>query len=740
MEKIDLTSFREKFVSEAGDRISRMNNLLVHLEKNPGHLRTEKDLLREAHTLKGAANMMGLPKISELSHRFEGALSGRKDKGAALDREMSDALFLTLDVLSRLVEEVTQPPPEPVDIDEALMRLGGASASPGHSASPARPVAPPTTGPRREDALLPDSWSESGRTIRVEPERLEQMANLLTGIVGRQLRQGELREKIGGLGRRSRLLSDEIAISVENAIAKGMVSTEFASEIAPVLEKGKRAFREIGTEMSELRRREEEETTALSQELEDLRSGMLAIHMVPLAPLFESFHRLVRDLSHQKGKEADLVVRGGKTEIDRKVAEALTDSLIHLIRNAIDHGIESPEVRRERKKPARGKIILSAIPKKGRVVIELEDDGQGVDLHLIRETAIRMGLVTEKAAYRLDDREILSFLFRQGFTTTSTTTDVSGRGIGMDIVHATAERFNGTVDIVTIPGKGTRVALELPFSMALSRVLLFRVGPQQFGIPVMHSEGIVRFSARDVTIVEGKRTLRIGDSPVPVVDLSVLLDMGGRSLGGGDSLAILVRHSQRKIALVIDRMEGEEDVVVRNLGSYIGKVPLFMGSTVLGTGEIALLLDVHDLVSAIRLKPEASAPDPKGRGGKSREILVVEQSLPSREMQQRILASAGHRVETAQDGRTALGILSRHRFDLVVASSRIAESDGGEFFSRIRSSPRLATLPVILVVSGKEPDVQEHALSSGAQACVEDENFCMETLEPILGRLLEGQV
>jgi len=739
MKKIDLTPFREKFVAEAKDRISRMNNLLVHLERNPGHVRVEKDLLREAHTLKGAANMMGLPKISELSHRFEGALSGRNEKEAAIERELSDALFSTLDVLSRLVESVGQEEPESVDIAETLECFKVAAASTKHSPLPARQTGHPPADLRRKEDLPTDSWSDPGRTIRVEAEKLEQMANLLTGIVGRQLREEEIRGKIGALGREYRDLSAEIAMCVENAIARGGVSPEFASEIMPVIEKGKKAFREVEARMSDLRRREEEETTAQAQELEDLRSGLLATHMIPLSPLFEMFHRLVRDLSQQEGKEVDLIVRGGKTEIDRKVAEAITDPMMHLVRNAVDHGIELPEVRKERKKPPRGTIILSATPKKGKVVIEVEDDGQGVDLALIREIAVRKGFVTEKAAYRLDDKELLSFLFRQGFSTAGTMTDVSGRGIGMDIVQATAEKFHGTVDIVSAPGKGTRVILELPFSMALSRVLLFRVGPQQFGIPVMHSEGIIRFTDRDINTVEGKRTLRFDETPVPVVDLSHLLDMGGRPTRRGESLAILVRHSQRKIALLIDGVEGEEDVVVRNLGSYLGKVPMFMGSTVLGSGEVTLLLDVHDLVSVMRLKPEASTPATGGRDRKSREILVVENSLLSREIQQRILASAEHHVETAQDARTALDMLQQRRFDLVVASSRIAESNGGAFLSGIRSSPRLKDLPVILVVSGKEPGVREHALSCGAQECVEDENFCIETLRPILGRLLEGR-
>lgn len=742
--KIDLSRFRENFIQEAKERIARMNSGLVYLEKNPGDQRLETDLLREAHTLKGAAKMMGFAKISDLSHRFEEALSRRKERKIVSNRDLTDALFVTLDTLSGLVDSLSQSSRAPIDVDGVFERLRLAQV-PVESTAPPPPPAPraPQQAPLQEEApkaergAAPVVGVDAGRGIRVEPERLEQMANLLTEAIGSHLRQVELRDLIGEMGRSYRRVGLNLLSNVRDGIEQGIVPPEFAARIAPILQEGKEVFVEIGSRLADLRRQENQESSALSQVLEDIRSETLAIRMVPLLPLFESFHRAVRELSRGLGKDVELLVRGGKTEIDRKVAEALTDPLIHLIRNAIDHGIETPEVRAACAKPARGRITVTATPKKGRVVIEVEDDGKGIDLQEVRETAVKKGMIAEKAAYRLDDQELISLIFRSGFSTAKAMNEISGRGIGMDIVRETAEKFNGTVEVFTHPGKGTKVVIELPFTMAVSRVLLFRVEKQHFGIPIMHSEGVVRFTGRDIVTVEGRRTVRIDDSPVPLVWLSHLLEIGDPDLRRSRYLAVMVRHSQRRIALVVDDVEGEFEFIVKDLGTYLRKVPLFMGSSILGTGEVALLLDVYDLVSAIRLRPEA-APAGKVAAGQAGDVLVVDDSLLSREMQRRVISSAGYRVETAPEGEAALDLLSRKTFDLVVAAARMSGMDGVELVGRLRAKEKGRNLPVVLVTTKENTGDRERALLAGAQECVAKEDFDVERIAPLLGRLLAG--
>jgi chemotaxis protein histidine kinase CheA/CheY-like chemotaxis protein len=742
--KIDLSQFREKFAREAKTRLGRLNGGLVYLEKNPGDAKLEGDILREAHTLKGAARMLGFSKISELSQRFEEAMSRRRDKTILANEDLTDALFVTLDTLSRVVDALSQPPREPIDVESVLDRLKLAQVyaeTPVARNDTAPPIAgPPTPAPMAGSPTSVSSlsgYADFGTGTRVDPARLESISNLLTNAVSHHKRGLELRERLSELGFHYRRTGAALHAVVQDGLAQGEFSPAFARRIAPFLEEGKSAFLEVGTQRAELKRRESVVATALSQNLEELRSEVMAIRMVPLQPLFDSFHPMAGALARELGKDVAVLVRGGKTEIDRKVAEALAEPLTHILRNAIDHGIEPPAERERAGKPRKGQIVITATPKKGRVILEVEDDGRGIDPNQIRETAILKGMISEKAAWRLDDQELIDFVFRTGFSTAKTMAGISGRGIGMDVVHATAERFNGTSEIHSDPGKGTRVLMELPFNMAVSRILLFLSGDQYFALPIMHAEGIHSFADRDVVTLEGRKSLRLGETPVPLVWLNRLLGLPD-SRAGDRYLAVIVRQSGKRIALVIDRVEGEFEVIVRDLGKYLGKVPLFMGSTILGTGEVALLLDVYDLVTAVRLHADTS-PEGVGEVGRPRidaDILIVDDSLLIREMQQRILFSSGYRVETASGGKAALERFSHKRYHVIVAGSRMAGMDGIQLLAEARKTDYARDLPFILVASKEHREDLVRARVAGANGCVTREEFTPDRMTAMIGSIL----
>jgi CheY-like chemotaxis protein len=280
--------------------------------------------------------------------------------------------------------------------------------------------------------------------------------------------------------------------------------------------------------------------------------------------------------------------------------------------------------------------------------------------------------------------------------------------------------------------------MELPFSMAVSRILLFLSGDQYFALPIMHADGIHAFAARDIVTLEGRKTLCLGETPVPLVWLNRLLGLPDARGPGDQYLAVLVRQSGKRIALVIDRVEGECEVVVRDLGKYLGKVPLFMGSTILGTGEVALLLDVYDLVTAVRLHTETSPEGvgERGRPGVDADILVVDDSLLVREMQQRILFSSGYRVETASGGKAALERLSRKRFHVVVAGSRMAGMDGMQLLAEARKTDYTRDLPFILVASKDHREDLVRARAAGAKGCVTREEFTPDRMAAMIGSLL----
>jgi len=461
--KIDLSQFREKFAREAKACLGRLNGGLVYLEKNPGDKKLEGDILREAHTLKDAARILGFSKISELSQKFEEALTHRRDKAILPNQDLTDALFVTLDTLSRLVDALSQPPRESIDIEGVLDRLKLAQVSAGASVVHEVPAPAPSPMTHSPVSVFPHSGYDGlGTGTRADPARLESISDLLTNAVSHHQQELELRERLSELGFPYRRTAAALLAAVQDGFARGEFSPAFARKVAPLVEEAESAFREDGTRQSELRHRESVVAAVLSQNLEELRSEVMALRTVPLFPLFDSFHSMAGALARELGKDVEVQIRGGKTEIDRKMAEALAEPLTHILRNAVDHGIEAPAERERAGKPRKGRIVITATPKKGRVVIEVEDDGRGIDPNEVREAAIRKGMISEKDVWRLDDQELIDFVFRTGFSTSKTMTGISGLGIGMDVVHATAERFNGTTEVHSNPGKGTRVVMELP--------------------------------------------------------------------------------------------------------------------------------------------------------------------------------------------------------------------------------------------------------------------------------------
>lgn len=468
---IDQSQFRETFAREAKVRLVRLNGGLVYFEKNPGDKKLEGDILREAHALKDAARVLGFSKISDLSQKFEEALTRRRDKAILANQDLTDALFVTLDTLSRLVDALFQPPRELIDVEPVLDRLKLAQVSagaPGAREVPAPEIAtPPAISPmtRSPVSISPHSgYDDLGTGTCVDTARLESISDLLANAASHHRQELELRERLGEFESFYRRTAAALLAAVQDGLAQGEFSPAFTRRVASLVAEGKTGFQEDGIQGSELKRRESVVIAALSQNLEELRSEVMALRTVPLFPLFASFHPMAGALARELGKDVEVQIRGGRTEIDRKVAEALAEPLTHILRNAIDHGIEAPAERERAGKPRKGRIVITATPKKGRVVLEVEDDGRGIDPNEVREVAIRKGMISEEAALRMDDQELIHFVFHTGFSTSKRMTGISGPGIGMDVVRATAERFNGTTEVHSDPGKGTRVIMEFPMN------------------------------------------------------------------------------------------------------------------------------------------------------------------------------------------------------------------------------------------------------------------------------------
>ena len=328
----------------------------------------------------------------------------------------------------------------------------------------------------------------------------------------------------------------------------------------------------------------------------ELQAQIMKARMLPIDQLFTRFPRMVRDLARQAGKQVEFLVEGRETELDRTVIEQISDPLIHLLRNAVDHGIETPEERLKAGKPARGVIRLKASHEENSIVIVVEDDGRGIDLERVKAKALALGLVSEEQLERMSDQEITELVFLPGFSTAERASDVSGRGVGMDIVRNNIQAIGGSVRIRTQPGAGTRVILKLPLTLAIMRALLVEVGQGTYALPLGSVQEIVRVRPGEVHYVNQQAVILLRQEVLPVLSLSALLGFDGGQLPRADLLCVVAISGDSKLGLVVDRLIGEQEVVIKSLGSYLGDIPGISGATILGDGRVGLILDVGRLI------------------------------------------------------------------------------------------------------------------------------------------------
>ncbi len=338
-----------------------------------------------------------------------------------------------------------------------------------------------------------------------------------------------------------------------------------------------------------------ETTYAMARISDDLQDTIMKVRMVPVASVFSRFPRLVRDLSRKSGKEVDLILEGEETELDKSVVEVIGDPLVHLIRNSVDHGVEAQEDRIAAGKPAKGRVTLRAFHKGNSVAIEIEDDGKGIDPEKMREVAIRKGVISAEDAKLLDDREAMELIFAPGFSSAETITDISGRGVGMDVVRTNIKNLKGSVNITSEIGKGTRFTLLLPLTLAIIDALMIKVDNETFAIPLDAVSETTKIEAELLTDINGRKAVTLRGEVLGLVDLAELLNLPKQEVDP-DVLSVVVIHdNERRLGVVVDRLLERQEVVIKPLGSYLGDLRGISGATILGDGSVILILDPHEI-------------------------------------------------------------------------------------------------------------------------------------------------
>ncbi|HEX9094143.1 MAG TPA: hybrid sensor histidine kinase/response regulator, partial [Coriobacteriia bacterium] len=724
-----------------------------------------------AHTLKGSSRMVGLIEISDVAHRLEDIMVMVRDGQMAYLPAMSDSFFEALDLIVFLSENAGKPEADGVDITPVTDRLT-ALAETGVAQAPGAPATtPPPAAQAPEPAAAPDEEAASRgdddegaddeadardssgpkrakrddtlhakeqATIRIRTNQLDSLLNLISEVVIGQIKAEQRTVELRALqGTVSDLWK---AWSGIRSVVGGMAADDesageaLADSVAALDELLGDARRALGM----LTKDYQEDTARITAVVADLQEQGMQLRMLPVSTIFNTFPRAVHDLARDFKKEVELVIEGADTELDKKVLEEINDPLIHIMRNAVDHGVESPEERVRAGKPPVGTIHMAARQEGDHIVIEVSDDGAGIDPDRVRGAAVRKGYITESEAVAMSDREATYLIFESGFSTAAIITEISGRGVGMDVVRQfVVERLKGSLDVYSELGKGTTFRLTIPLTLAIIRALLLRVGDRMFAIPTASIEETQRVSADEVLKAEGREVIRRQRRTIPLVRLGDIL--GVEHVPGGGKIPIAtIGFSGHRMGFIVDSFVGEQQIVIKTLGSHLKRVENVAGVTVLGAGEVVVILNVPDLMVNARTRSGMRVRESRAQKHMGpKRILICEDSFTTRELERSIFESAGYDVEVAMDGAQGLAKLRQGlQVDAVVTDVQMPNLTGFELTKAIKTDAQLLKIPVVIVTSLERDEEKAEGIDAGADAYITKSVFNQDTLLETVERLI----
>jgi two-component system chemotaxis sensor kinase CheA len=728
------------FDAELADRIQTLNALVLELKHGASDA-AFGSAARELHSLKGAARAVGASSIEHVAHAAEGAVMAVRGAGRPDQRwfDAFDAAMDSLQVLrgnaaqdtSQVIATLVSVTPEISAVVPTPIAPPRAPAAALESNQPALAIVPEHNSVRVALAKLDTLLTESGE-LSVSHLRITQRLNDLRGLQ-RQLERWQ-RDWSKTRPARARLRRAQAQTGARDGDALVRLADQSDQVIQSILHDTRALVGHLSQNTSQLGA----VADAISQEV-------LAIRLLPAGTVFMPLERLVRDLARQTGKDARLVLSGTDTEIDRRILDELRDPLMHMVRNTVDHGLELAQDRLLANKPSHGTLHLEAVQRGDRVQITVEDDGRGLDVDAIRETAIRRNLLTAERAEQMDASNLIDLIFHPGFSTRTSVTEISGRGVGMDVVREHVRRLGGDVAVRTTPGAGTCFTITVPLTLATTRVLLVEDGGQLYAVPSSNIERTGRMRLSDMFRLEGRRALELDGRPIPVVELSEVLqrrDVDRSAASDEWRPYFVLPQGDRAIALLADRLIDETELVVKSLGAPLKRVRHVGGAAILGTGAVVVILNPADLIKSalgnLEAAPRVSAHEvvtPEAVAPR-RRVLVVDDSVMTRTLERTIFESAGYTVFVAADGEHALELLNETSVDAIVSDIEMPGMSGLELTAAIRQDERWRHLPIVLVTSLDTPEHVERGAAAGADAYIVKGQFDQNDLLQTVGRLL----
>ncbi|MCP4153314.1 MAG: hybrid sensor histidine kinase/response regulator [bacterium] len=710
------------FKEEYEEQLVGMDTELTALESDPHNLDLLNKIFRIVHSVKGVSQSLGLERIGEMAHRMESVFDSLRKKKITLDAHKMDIIFESSDILQRMVVEL--PVILNVSVDEISGKLQAtldtrradtaaaavaSAAAPGPS-SPAAATAAIRPGADKKAAGVPAGKTPTTNvpttnvhhTLRVGIGKLNEAMNLMGELVIGKIR---LNHRFGDLNHIVRDCSHK-SVEMEDAITGIQESMDY-----------------------------------LGQVMKELQNGIMTLRMVPISVLFSRFPRIIRDISRKLNKEITLQLLGEDTEIDKTIVEELSDPLMHLIRNAIDHGIEGRDERIALKKPAKGTIRLSAYYEGNRVIIDIEDDGRGMDPEVLKRKAVEKGILSAGDIADMKDEDAYELIFSPGFSTKSQVSDLSGRGVGMDVVNTNISNLNGIIEISSLQNTGSKFSIKLPLTLAIIEALMVEAGGEIYAIPLSNVMETLLIETGDIQTVGNKQVLNVRDRILSVVKLEDILGIRKRgskkrNIAGviewqdSDFIPVIVVGSvEQRVCIIVDRWLKKQEIVIKPLGDLLQKVDFISGGTIAGDGTVQLIVDVTEIMSSLErlivsepqsnLKSDedtdSSETAPPTAGEQvGKKCLVIDDSPSMRKVITTLLEEVGISIDTAANGEEGLKKINENFYDLITTDVVMYPIDGLEVTETLRKEGKNRKTPVIVISSKSAQKDINKALSVGA--------------------------
>ena len=755
-------SLLELFSLEAEAQTQVLSAGLMALERNPTQADQLEACMRAAHSLKGAARIVGVDAGVSVAHVMEDCLVAAQEGRLRLSAEHIDALLQGTDLLMRIAMpgDVGAQATLPVFLAQManLLDPGSAALPPAPPAVPALPETPaqtvqaeplplpveplepepePELAPRRKAGKRTGEGTE--RVLRVTADRLNSLLDLSSKSLVETQR---LKPYLATLQRLKRMHGQ--GMQALDGLRLQLEDSGQSSEVLEALAQTQRLLAETQQILQQQAADLDEFGWQASQRAQLLYDTALACRMRPFADVLTGQSRMVRDLGRSLGKPVRLLVEGEKTQVDRDVLEKLEAPLTHLLRNAVDHGIELPERRLLAGKAEEGVIRLRASHQAGMLSLELIDDGAGIDLERLRSSIVERALSPADTVARMSEEELLTFLFLPGFSLRDKVTEVSGRGVGLDAVQHMIRELRGSIELTQLAGQGCRFHLQVPLTLSVVRSLVVEVGGEAYAFPLAHIERTLEVSAEEIVQIEGRQHFWHEGRHIGLVAASQLLNRPAGQTQESNLRVVVIREREQLYGVAVERLVGERVLVVMPLDPRLGKVQDISSGALLDDGSVVLIVDVEDLLRSVEKLLSTGSLERIDRGssgtrGVARQrILVVDDSLTVRELQRKLLGNRGYDVAVAVDGMDGWNALRGEDFDLLITDIDMPRMDGIELVTLVRRDQRLQSLPVMVVSYKDREEDRRRGLDAGADYYLAKASFHDDALLDAVVELIGG--